>query len=237
MDHNSAIENHTAERYLMGELNEAERDAYEEHFFSCAVCADEIKSASEFMEGARQVVQAELTSQIYRHAVLGATWGSWLNWRSMLQPLPAAACFLVVAFAGFGGYQNRVTIPQLTQMAAVHVIPHDAVRMTLTAARGNTDDEKNKAPSDKPLYLTLAIPPDAPAVSFTSYQLDIVTDSGIKYSRNISKDEAQDPIDLSLAAGALQPGKYFVVIRGVNSAGTESGVKGETARFSFDIVK
>src|SRR5205807_9315060 len=55
MDHDLAIKNNTAERYLLGELTEMEMEAYEEHFFSCTACAQEVKLGSQFIEDAREV--------------------------------------------------------------------------------------------------------------------------------------------------------------------------------------
>ena len=31
-----------AERYLLGQMSESDRDAYEQHFFQCVKCADEV---------------------------------------------------------------------------------------------------------------------------------------------------------------------------------------------------
>lgn len=229
MDHNFALENHTAERYLMGELTETERDAYEEHFFCCTACAEEIKSASTFMESARQLIQDEIHDHKFRHSI----WGSWLNWRSMLQPIPAAVCALLIAVGGFGGYQNFVTIPRLAQGTRAIVIPSGTSVLPLTQSRG----EPAKAPAGKPLLLRFVIPtPDDPAVTFSSYEADIVTESNVnKYSFRISQREAQSPIGVDLAGGRWAPGKYFVVIRGVGS-GTESSVEGELVRFPFELT-
>jgi hypothetical protein len=38
IDHQDAVKSLMAERYLLGELNAGEREAYEEHFFSCDAC-------------------------------------------------------------------------------------------------------------------------------------------------------------------------------------------------------
>src|SRR5215470_240635 len=122
MEHNEAIENHTAERYLLHELTEQERDAYEAHFFSCSACAEEIKAASEFMENARKVVQDELKAHIYSHVARRSIWGSWLNFRSMLHPIPAAACVLLVAVSAFGIYQNQVIIPHLKEQTSAQLV-------------------------------------------------------------------------------------------------------------------
>jgi|GEM_PF-4118484 hypothetical protein len=56
MDHNLTIKNHLAERYLLGELTECEQEAYEEHFFECAACAEEVRLGSEFLQHARDVL-------------------------------------------------------------------------------------------------------------------------------------------------------------------------------------
>lgn len=233
MDHNFALENHTAERYLMGELTETERDAYEEHFFCCTACAEEIKSASEFMESARRVIQDEVKSEVYNHAARHSIWGSWLNWRSMLQPFPAMACLLLILVGGFAGYQNFVTIPRLALGTPALVIPPETAVLALTRAHG----EPAKAPAGKPLRLRFVVPkPDNPAASFGSYKADIVTDSNVKkYSFRISQQEAGSPVDVALRAAAWAPGKYFVVIRGVSS-GTESNAEGELVRFPFELT-
>lgn len=234
MDHNFALENHTAERYLIGELTETERDAYEEHFFCCAACAEEIKSANAFMESARRVIQDEMKNEVYGHAARHSIWGSWLNWRSMLQPFPAMACMLLIAVVGFAGYQNFVSIPRLAQESLAFVIPSASEVLPLTQSHG----EPAKAQAGKPLRLRFVIPPpDNPTATFGSYQADIVTSSNIKkYSFRISQQEAGNPVDVALAAAAWAPGKYFVVVRGVSSSGTESNVEGELVRFPFELM-
>src|SRR5262249_36928039 len=233
MEHNEAMVNHTAERYLLHELSEQERDAYEEHFFTCSACAEEVKAATEFMDNARKVVQNELQVQIYSHAARRSIWGSWLNFRSMLHPIPAAACVFLVAVSAFAGYQNGVLIPRLSQAASAHVIPQVMVTVPLTLAHGGAGE----GPVSKPLLFRFTIPkPDDPATIYDSYQAEIVSESNTKkYSFDLSKHQPDNPVEIFLAAGALRPGKYFMVISGVNSAGTKKGVKGELARIPFDI--
>jgi hypothetical protein len=231
MDHSFAIDNYTAERYVLGELNEAERDAYEEHYFSCPVCADEIKSATEFIETARHVVQNELKAHIYKHAARRSIYGSWLkNWRIMLQPFPAAACLLLIAVSGFTGYQNGVTIPQLGQRARVHVIPQNPTLVPLTESRGDASD-RGKFSNSQTLILRFEIPKPAS-------RADILTSSGAReYSIDLSTQNPQELVNVVLDAGSLPPGKYFVVVQGADGAAPGSEVKGEISRFTFEIVK
>jgi hypothetical protein len=242
MDHNYAIENHTAERYLLQELNEEERDAYEEHFFSCSVCAEEVKTASEFLETAKHVVQDEIKSQLHGHAVHHSLWGSWLNFRSLLHPLPAMACALFVVMSGFGIYQNWVTIPELRQIAsAAQPTPGMTIAQVLNAkstiiAEEARDEQKTQiVKKSEPFQLQFDVRPDNSG-SYQSYVAYVETAGGIrKLSYNILKAETKSPVKVAVAAGALESGNYFVVVRGVNSNGTESRVKGEPDRLSFQL--
>jgi anti-sigma factor RsiW len=55
MDHIEAVRLLAAEKYLLGELPNSQREEYEEHYFDCADCAEDIMDAVAFIEGARQV--------------------------------------------------------------------------------------------------------------------------------------------------------------------------------------
>ena len=44
MEHHEAVRTMAAERYLLEELSDDERDAFEAHFFECAVCADSVRT-------------------------------------------------------------------------------------------------------------------------------------------------------------------------------------------------
>ena len=239
MDHNYALQNHTAERYLLEELPQDEREAYEEHFFSCRLCAEEVQAASEFIDGARELIQNQVKEELYGHAKQHSIWGSWLNWRSIMQPLPAMACLLLVFVSGFSAYQNRVTIPQLrasvgaapaqgTLMA--QVIPPKAI--VLSEARGANGPVITTS-KDKAFTVQF----DVTLTGFDSFEAFITTPSGVKRlpTRIISAQEATDPIQMLVPAGALETGSYIVVIQGVTSKGTESGIKGEPIHYPFQL--
>src|SRR5689334_11011674 len=55
MDHLEAVAAGMVERYVLGELDSPERDAFEEHFFSCEVCAVELRQAFEVRDAVRSV--------------------------------------------------------------------------------------------------------------------------------------------------------------------------------------
>lgn len=53
MTHQQAVEKQSAERYLLDEMPEIERFAFEEHFFDCDVCADQVRTGAVMVEGVK----------------------------------------------------------------------------------------------------------------------------------------------------------------------------------------
>lgn len=50
--HTAFVENLASERYLLDEMSETEREAFEAHFFECAECADDVRAGGLMREGA-----------------------------------------------------------------------------------------------------------------------------------------------------------------------------------------
>src|ERR1044072_7052993 len=48
MKHQTCVESKVAERYLIGELPPAEREAFEQHYFECEDCAEDVRLGSSF---------------------------------------------------------------------------------------------------------------------------------------------------------------------------------------------
>jgi anti-sigma factor RsiW len=55
IDHDEAVKDLMAERYLLGELNATERDAYEEHLFCCDACFQQVKAGTELIGELRRI--------------------------------------------------------------------------------------------------------------------------------------------------------------------------------------
>ena len=56
MEHERAIQNLAVESYLLGEMSPAERESFEEHYFECAICAEDLRAAAQFMEDAKDLL-------------------------------------------------------------------------------------------------------------------------------------------------------------------------------------
>ncbi len=55
MHHDQAIASLAAERYILGELPAAERDIFEEHYFGCPQCAQDVRDLGQLASGARHI--------------------------------------------------------------------------------------------------------------------------------------------------------------------------------------
>jgi hypothetical protein len=51
--HQEALETLASERYLLNEMSDTDRDAFEEHFFDCQDCADDLRTGAAMLQGAR----------------------------------------------------------------------------------------------------------------------------------------------------------------------------------------
>ena len=58
MTHEQALETHAAERYLLGEMSELERYRFEEHFFGCDACAEDMRLGHQLQAQAPALFEA-----------------------------------------------------------------------------------------------------------------------------------------------------------------------------------
>src|ERR1700693_2358103 len=107
MDHNEAVRLQAAEKYVLGTLPKEQHAAYEQHYFDCSACAEEIKATVAFMESARQVVREEALVPVGARTLAPAVPG-FFGWLRPALVVPVLAALLL-----FIGYQNAVIIPRL----------------------------------------------------------------------------------------------------------------------------
>lgn len=211
--HEQAIKNMMAERYLLGELSEEERDAYEAHLFDCQVCFAQVKAGTEFVgyikqAGAQEPAPAPAPQPLSRHFL------GYLS-RPVLTPVFALLC---LGFATLSVYQTSV-IRQLETSQAM------ASPMLKEAPRGMNENHVTASRNGIfTLHLLFAGKPDM------SYEGQIYKDQGddntssansgahkgniILKSFNISGMDAQDPIAVQLYSGDLREGDYVLDVLG-----------------------
>ena len=108
MTHQQALDGLASERYLLDEMIEVERFEFEEHYFDCAECAEDVRLGEMIRHEARRSGPAMAANpQAGRPAVV-LTSQKW--WR---RPMVAAPWAVAATLAMVVGYQSLVTVPGL----------------------------------------------------------------------------------------------------------------------------
>jgi hypothetical protein len=232
MDHSEAVRLQAAEKYLLGELSKEQREGYEEHYFDCPTCAEELRMTVAFMESARQVAQEEVpelaAAGLERHPFGSRGW-----FDALLKPafaIPVFAALLLII-----GYQNGVTIPGLKQSSS-HVATAEVVKsfsLMSVGSRGEGSASLSIAVSPKEDF---GLDVDMPGNSASGYLCEIQDDSGkVLFTLPVSAEAAKQSVHINIPGGSLKPGKYtFAIITGQASI-PETGHSNVAAQLPFNI--
>jgi hypothetical protein len=207
MNHEVAANTHAVERYLLGEMPVPERDAFEEHYFTCAECAGEIRSASEMMRDMKSALR-DFRSE---PKVSSEGWLSWLR-RPVLVPT-----FAAVALAFVVGYQNVAVIPGLEAPRSMNIA---------LILDGRTRGDAPALKAGDPVRFLTAL---EGASAATKVFVEIVGSAGSAVRNgDIDAPAAGRPLDVYFP-GSLAAGRYQLVVR--------EGKDGkELSRSVFEVV-
>jgi hypothetical protein len=229
MNHDEAIRLKATEKYLLGELSAELRDQYEDHYFGCAECSQDVRTGAVFIDNARDVLGSGSVAEAgAKHHP--APSGGW--WTALLRPafaVPALALLLLAA-----GYQNAVTIPHLRTALSQSEVAQTLLSFSLISenSRGGAPLAIS-VPAGKPFSFFVDIPPKG---SYASYACEFQTESGApELSLNISADEAKRTVQLLIPAGRLASGKHVLVVRGLDSQGKPDADKIGVASYPFSL--
>jgi hypothetical protein len=208
MSHEQALRSQAVERYVLGELTPEEREAFEGHYFDCSACFDQVKLSAQFLRQAREVLDPE-PEKGWLARMLG----------EFRRPVPAFATAALVCALGMGTYQQFV-IADLKE-------PRIESRYTLTGPERSAA-KPVKASRNEKLALTVDF---VRKPEFTSYQAQIVSDSG-KVKVSLPAGAAgEDSVTISLFANTLDTGENSMVVYGV----TADGVKTQAGRGELNL--
>ncbi len=198
MEHQDAIRTLAAERYLLDEMNEQERETFESHYFECAECAELVRAGAALADAARdgRVPPGVVAFPAGTTAARGSGLRTWA-------PLAAAAALALVA-----GYQTFVTIPSLRQAVAT---PHALAPVALAPASRGEGAAVTRDAAGGPVVLALDI-----NTSLSSPQLvyDLRTDGDeVLLSGQAPVPSQGTPLLLLIPATSLTSGQYVIVVR------------------------
>lgn len=212
MDHAEATASHATDRYLLGELNASEADAFEEHFFDCVECADELRVGMRFMNGGRGLVREAAAAPpqppVVRIAEQRARRTAWL---------PAAiAAALVIAVATPLLLKQRESGPAF-DVASQH-------SFLLADARAAT--EVPTLNGNAPLVLWADVPSEP---TYSRYEARLHRPDGSVLTLPFTPDPNGEPTPLTVRG--LSAGSHELAIVGIDPAGQHA----EVARHRFVV--
>ena len=209
MSHEQAVSQQAAERYLLAELSQEERAAFEGHYFDCPACFEQVQLGAEFLRHTRDVLDPE-PEKGWLARTLGDLW----------RPAPAFVSAVMLLAVSVGMYQ-RVELADARQprVEASFFLPGPVKGL-----------EKPVAVSrNTKLSLNVDV---KPAADFTSYRGRIISASGQTESTfPVTVRPGEYSITVGLPADSLKAGKYSVVIEGLGRDGSFS----EVGKGAFDL--
>lgn len=170
MDHGQALTTKASERYLLGEMSEPERFDFESHYFTCEVCAEDVRTGIVLARGIKAVCAADANLRPVQKVRTERNWFAWLS------PMVLAPATAAIALAFLAGYQAFVVIPPMRETSIPQAMQPAILR---AAARGEEPaiqiDRKtglsvlamdvNSGSAGQPLLYQLLPPGGAPAIS------------------------------------------------------------------------
>jgi hypothetical protein len=227
MDHATATRHATAEAYVLGELGDEQRAAFEEHFFTCPECAEEVKALAVFVDDARSILAKEPASRRLATAARRLLPGPWRP----LTALPLAATVLLLF--GVTVYQSTVTVPRLRHELAQARAPQATSWHFLTVARSDPP-EVQVSKHQRMIGLTLS---RSGYESHPRYRVDVRDAEGTQVlSTAVPAPPAGDELQLLLPVAELRAGRYALVLSGLGGADDAASAP-DLARYPFILTR
>ena len=221
MDHLEAKRLQAAEKYVLGELPEALRDEYEEHYFDCAECAADVRATATFVGASREIFQEERSPRVAQNSEAGDErgWFAWLR--------PAIAVPVMAGLAAIVVYQNAVTIPAVKQRRQDAAQVFESTFRLQGATRGENVSKVLVAPNE-----SFALDFDfTPSLRSRSYSGRLVDEAGNSVlSAQLSGEKINKEVHLVIPGGVVKPGRYELVF-----TGSGEGSNQEAQRLIFEV--
>jgi len=204
MNHLQAVNTSAAERYLLEEMSEIERFAFEEHYFSCADCAEDVRMGALMRDGAKAGFAGTANGRS-SSSVAGRASPRRDAWRPAVALPWAAAAALAVAL----GYQSLT--PGRRQ---VRLEPQALTPITLRpASRGA---EPVVIVDKRAAAVTLALDLMGQTAGL-AYELRTANDKNVASGR-IAAPPPGAPLLLLIRVWTLTPSEHYILaIRNANA--------------------
>jgi hypothetical protein len=206
MDHETAVRTGAAERYFLGYLTGQDRDSYEEHYFMCPECAEDLRTLSVFAANAKAVFRGENAAAPAVHAgVLSSGWAL---------PLSAALNFVLLLAVGYGLLKVR---PETRRELAEARAPQFVQQVTVLGPSRGDGAARDISPRTQRIVFSFYL-----TRPFRNLGYEVKDESGAVHLRQIlptPPKEDSDETHLSLSTAGLKPGAYEISLWGAEDSG------------------
>jgi Putative zinc-finger len=235
MDHLEAKRLQAAEKYVLGELAPELRDEYEEHYFDCVDCTEDVQAAATFVTASKQIFadtpldrrnSPALAVSPARGVSGPSGFSTWFAWLRPTIAVPAMAALLAVII-----YQNVAGTPGRNSAARSEAQAYSSSFRLQGSVRGANEPSKIIVGPNEPFALDFDFTPSQPA---PGYEARVVDASGkTVFSASIPGSLANREVHLAIPAKLLQPGFYDLTI--VNKNDTNSSSELQQFRFVLEF--
>jgi len=212
MEHAEARETQATDRYLLGELNAAEADAFEEHYFDCAECAEELRMGMQFVDGGRKLAREASEPEVGQVVPIAERRSRRVAW------IPAAvAAVLVLAIGTPLLMKQRSAVAPSFEVASQHsfLLSESRSAGTVPTLDGNA-----------PIVLWADVPSEP---TYSRYEARLHQPDGKVLTLPFTPDPNGEATPLTVRG--LGAGSHELVITGTDPAGQHA----EIARHRFIV--
>ncbi len=221
MDHQAAVREHAAERYILGELPADERDRFEEHLSDCSRCMDDVVALDVFAANTRPVFAGQASAATAPPA-------RWFD-RFMPRFAPALAFSgaLNLALLLFVGYGALRVIPALHSRISDFAQPRASeVFVVHGVSRAASAPFQVSQSGAWPIFRF-----DVPQ-QFRSYSYSMEGPAGyFRPSGPLHVAPNSETVDLTLPLAGLNPGVYRVRVTGSDESNSQ-----EVSSWTFQVT-
>ena len=223
MTHQQAIAGHASERYLLEEMPEMERFEFEDHYFDCLECAEDVRLGDRIRQEAKRAgasMPVGVEPGVPAKVLTSARW-----WR---RPVVAAPWAVAATLAMVASYQSLVTLPPLREA----VSPQSLEAVMLRGATRGAATAVKVAPGQRFVALSADLMTALQSPTLR-YELLDSTRASVA-SGQAPTPSSGAPLLLLIPVDELQrAGRYTLVLRGADQgAASQDGVIGE---YEFDV--
>lgn len=216
MDHTLAQQTKSIDKYLLNELTDEERAAFEEHMFDCPDCAAQVKNDFAMISDLKEVLGEP------RPVPAEKTVKAESGWRQWFRPMMLMPTFATLALACVVGYQHFVSIPAMLRPQLLDTAPFVA---TTRGAAVQTAIVKADATLFVASFEVVAVKP-APAY-VCEFQADgSSTVATVDCGKHAG---AEFTLSVLLPAAKFPAGGYTMILRPASDSHSE------VSRYSFAV--